>query len=119
MYRWQLDCTASHQRVQSTGRDVLVLRAVVVFRRLALGFAGPPPAFRGRYPCPAGERPNRVLTGDQLLEFTRSHMPAAFERSIDNQVSRLRRHVFVSNPRANPGIRSSRLARDQPIVMGL
>ena len=28
MYRWQLDCTANHQRVKSTGRDVLVLRAV-------------------------------------------------------------------------------------------
>jgi Domain of unknown function (DUF4440) len=27
MYRWQLDCSAGQQRVQSTGRDVLVLTA--------------------------------------------------------------------------------------------
>ena len=39
------------------------------------------------------ERPNCVLTRDQLLEFTHSHMPAAFERSIDIQVSRLRRKL--------------------------
>ena len=39
------------------------------------------------------ERPNRVLTRDQLLDLTRGRAPVAFERSIDIQVSRLRRKI--------------------------
>ena len=39
------------------------------------------------------EHPNRVLARDKLLEFTRSNMAAAFERSIDIQVSRFRRKL--------------------------
>jgi two-component system OmpR family response regulator len=39
------------------------------------------------------ERPNRVLTRDQLLDLTRGRSPALFERSIDIQVSRLRRKI--------------------------
>ena len=41
------------------------------------------------------ERPNRVLTRDQLLDLTRGRAPASFERSIDIQVSRLRRKIEV------------------------
>jgi two-component system, OmpR family, response regulator len=39
------------------------------------------------------ERPNRVLTRDQLLDLTRGRSPALFDRSIDIQVSRLRRKI--------------------------
>ncbi len=39
------------------------------------------------------ERPNRVLTRDQLLDLTRARSPALFDRSIDIQVSRLRRKI--------------------------
>lgn len=39
------------------------------------------------------ERPQRVLSRDQLLDLTRSRAPGAFDRSIDTQVSRLRRKI--------------------------
>jgi len=44
------------------------------------------------------EHPNRVLTRDQLLDLTRGKAPAPFDRSIDIQVSRLRRKI-ESDPR--------------------
>ena len=37
--------------------------------------------------------PRRVLTRDQLLDFTQGRELAAFERSIDNHISRLRRKI--------------------------
>jgi len=40
------------------------------------------------------EHPNKVLTRDQLIDFTtRGRTPAAIDRSIDIQVSRLRRKI--------------------------
>jgi len=39
------------------------------------------------------EHPNRVLTRDQLLDLTRGKAAAPFDRSIDIQVSRLRRKI--------------------------
>jgi two-component system OmpR family response regulator len=39
------------------------------------------------------DRPNRVLTRDQLLDLTRGRNPGVFDRSIDIQVSRLRRKI--------------------------
>ncbi|HEV2229462.1 MAG TPA: response regulator [Steroidobacteraceae bacterium] len=39
------------------------------------------------------EHPNKVLTREQLLDFTRGRAPAAIDRSIDIQVSRLRRKI--------------------------
>jgi two-component system, OmpR family, response regulator len=40
------------------------------------------------------EHPNKVLTRDQLLDFTtRGRVPGAIDRSIDIQVSRLRRKI--------------------------
>ena len=39
------------------------------------------------------ERPQRVLTRDQLLDLTRGRAAAAFDRSIDTQVSRLRKKL--------------------------
>lgn len=48
------------------------------------------------------ERPNRVLSRDQLLDLARGRNAQAFDRSIDTQVSRLRRKVEI-DPR-NPMI---------------
>jgi two-component system OmpR family response regulator len=39
------------------------------------------------------EHPGRVLSRDQLLDLTRGRAAAAFDRSIDNQVSRLRKKI--------------------------
>lgn len=39
------------------------------------------------------EAPNRVLDRDYLMEVTRKRTPAGFDRSIDVQVSRLRRKI--------------------------
>lgn len=39
------------------------------------------------------ERPQRVLSRDQLLDLTRGRNATAFDRSIDTQVSRLRRKI--------------------------
>ncbi len=39
------------------------------------------------------ERPQRVLTRDQLLDLSRGRAAASFDRSIDVQVSRLRRKL--------------------------
>jgi two-component system OmpR family response regulator len=38
-------------------------------------------------------RPNMVLSRDQLLDLTRGRAAATFDRSVDNQVSRLRRKI--------------------------
>ena len=39
------------------------------------------------------QRPGLVLTRDQLLDLTRGRGAAMFDRSIDNQVSRLRKKI--------------------------
>ena len=39
------------------------------------------------------ERPNRVLSRDQLLDITRGREAMPFDRSIDVQLSRLRRKI--------------------------
>lgn len=39
------------------------------------------------------ERPRMVLSRDQLLELTAGRVAGAFDRTIDNQVSRLRRKI--------------------------
>jgi two-component system OmpR family response regulator len=44
------------------------------------------------------EHPNRVLTRDQLLDLTRGKASLPFDRSVDIQVSRLRRKI-ESDPR--------------------
>ena len=48
------------------------------------------------------EHPQRVLTRDQLLDFARGLSHAAYDRSIDVQVSRLR-HKLEDDPK-NPSI---------------
>lgn len=45
------------------------------------------------------KRPRQVLTRDQLLDLTQGREAAAFDRAIDNQVSRLRRKIEV-DPKA-------------------
>jgi two-component system OmpR family response regulator len=45
------------------------------------------------------EHPQRILTRDQLLDLARGRSPVPFDRSIDVQVSRLRRKI-ESDPRA-------------------
>jgi two-component system, OmpR family, response regulator len=39
------------------------------------------------------ERPQRVLTRDQLLDLAKGRSSAVFDRSIDVQISRLRRKI--------------------------
>jgi two-component system OmpR family response regulator len=39
------------------------------------------------------KRPRMVLSRDQLLDLTSGRSPGVFDRSIDNQVSRLRRKI--------------------------
>ena len=39
------------------------------------------------------EHPRRVLNRDQVLDFTRGRSAAPFDRSVDIQVSRLRRKI--------------------------
>ncbi|KEA65009.1 DNA-binding response regulator [Marinobacterium lacunae] len=46
--------------------------------------------------------PHRVLSRDQLLDLTRGRQAEVFDRSIDNQVSRLRRKIERDS--ANPGL---------------
>ena len=48
------------------------------------------------------ERPGRVLTRDQLLDLAHGRSSAAFDRSIDVQISRLRRKI-ETDPR-QPGM---------------
>lgn len=42
------------------------------------------------------EAPNRILDRDYLMEVTRRRTPAGFDRSIDVQISRLRRKIETS-----------------------
>ncbi|MDB5973756.1 MAG: DNA-binding response regulator [Nevskia sp.] len=41
------------------------------------------------------ERPHRILSRDTLLDLARGRIPAPFDRSIDVQISRLRRKIEV------------------------
>ena len=46
------------------------------------------------------ERPQRVLSRDQLLDLARGRSASAFDRAIDTQISRLRKKIEAdpSNP---------------------
>ena len=44
------------------------------------------------------EHPKRVLSRDQLLDFVSNRSLVAFDRSIDNQISRLRKKI-EANPK--------------------
>jgi len=53
------------------------------------------------------DRPNRVLTRDQLLDITRGRDAAAFDRAVDVQLSRLRRKI-EPDPKAPAMIKTVR-----------
>jgi len=53
------------------------------------------------------EHPQRVLTRDQLIDFAHGSLHAAFDRSIDVQVSRIR-HKLERDPKAPSLIRTVR-----------
>lgn len=42
-------------------------------------------------------RPGRVLTRDQLMDWTRGRQPDVFDRTIDVQLSRLRKKIELNN----------------------
>jgi two-component system, OmpR family, response regulator len=71
---WRLDVT--HRQLFSSKNALVPLRAGEF--ELLLAFA---------------ERPRRVLSRDQLLDLSRGRSASAFDRSIDVQVSRLRRKI--------------------------
>ena len=71
---WRLDVT---QRQLISPNDAMVPLRAAEFE-LLLAFA---------------ERPQRVLSRDQLLDLSRGRLASGFDRSIDVQVSRLRRKI--------------------------
>jgi two-component system, OmpR family, response regulator len=71
---WRLDVT--HRQLYSARNALVPLRAGEF--DLLLAFA---------------ERPRRVLSRDQLLDLSRGRSAGVFDRSIDVQVSRLRRKI--------------------------
>jgi two-component system, OmpR family, response regulator len=71
---WRLDVT--HRQLFSSKKALVPLRAGEF--ELLLAFA---------------ERPRRVLSRDQLLDLARGRSASPFDRSIDVQVSRLRRKI--------------------------
>jgi DNA-binding response OmpR family regulator len=44
------------------------------------------------------QRPRRVLTRDQLLDWTRGRMAEAYDRTIDMTISRLRKKIDAATP---------------------
>jgi two-component system, OmpR family, response regulator len=44
------------------------------------------------------QRPRRVLTRDQLLDWTRGRMAEAYDRTIDMTISRLRKKIEAATP---------------------
>jgi DNA-binding response OmpR family regulator len=44
------------------------------------------------------QRPRRVLTRDQLLDWTRGRMAEAYDRTIDMTISRLRKKIAAATP---------------------
>jgi two-component system, OmpR family, response regulator len=92
------------RRAQSLGTPQARQRSVLQFagwkldvgtRRLTAADGAQVPLTGGEFELLSAfcERPNRVLTRDQLLDLTRGRNPALFDRSIDIQVSRLRRKI--------------------------
>jgi two-component system, OmpR family, response regulator len=73
---WRLDVT--HRQLYSAKDALVPLRAGEFDLLLALA-----------------ERPQRVLTRDQLLDLSRGRTASNFDRSIDVQISRLRRKIEI------------------------
>ncbi|MGZ3287204.1 MAG: response regulator [Xanthobacteraceae bacterium] len=54
------------------------------------------------------ERPKRVLSRDQLLDWTRGRTAEPYDRTIDVSVSRLRRKLLAADPKAVCSIKTVR-----------
>jgi len=54
------------------------------------------------------ERPKRVLSRDQLLDWTRGRAADPFDRTIDVSISRLRRKLAAADPQAASTIKTVR-----------
>ena len=54
------------------------------------------------------ERPKRVLSRDQLLDWTRGRSAEPYDRTIDVSVSRLRRKLAAADPQAAVSIKTVR-----------
>lgn len=85
-------------QAHSRGRSVLTVmgwRLELVARRLYSRDGTRVPLTGGEFELLVAfcEHANRVLTREQLLDFTRGRAPAAIDRSVDIQVSRLRRKI--------------------------
>ncbi len=83
---------------RSLRRSVLTFcdwRLDLVSRRLHSGDGTRVPLTGGEFELLVAfcEHANKVLTRDELVEFTRGKAPAGIDRSIDIQVSRLRRKI--------------------------
>src|ERR1700730_9441505 len=85
---WRLDVT--HRQLYSAKDALMPLRAGEFDLLLALA-----------------ERPQRVLTRDQLLDLSRGRTAGNFDRSIDVQISRLRRKIEI-DPKAPTLIKTVR-----------
>jgi DNA-binding response OmpR family regulator len=48
------------------------------------------------------QRPRRVLTRDQILDWTRGRTADPLDRTIDMLVSRLRKKLEAASPGSNP-----------------
>jgi two-component system OmpR family response regulator len=65
------------------------------------------------------ERPERILSRDQLLDLTRGRDAQPFDRSIDVQLSRLRRKIEVDpkNPQLIKTVRGGGYMLAQPVTL--
>jgi two-component system OmpR family response regulator len=63
------------------------------------------------------ERPERVLSRDQLLDLTKGRDAVPFDRSIDVQLSRLRRKIEIDpqNPKLIKTVRGGGYMLAQPV----
>jgi two-component system OmpR family response regulator len=64
------------------------------------------------------ERPQRVLSRDQLLDLARGRAATSFDRSVDVQISRLRRKlkVHAEDPELIKTVRSGGYVFAAPVV---
>ncbi len=97
---WRLDVT--RRRLYSPAKAVVDLRTAEFDLLLALI-----------------ERPNHVLTRDQLLDLARGRTGTAFDRSIDVHVSRLRHRIEVDpkEPELIKTVRSGGYVFTAPVTL--
>jgi two-component system OmpR family response regulator len=64
------------------------------------------------------QRPQRILSREQLLDLTHGREAKAFDRSIDNLISRLRRKVEIDtgNPKVIKTVRGGGYTLAMPVT---